>query len=83
MFTASTGGDEAAMNLIQHRTPALLRKVAPENFAHLAELFTAAILQAAATGEALLDRELGNLAKQNVAKFQSLNQRLQVLMLLS
>lgn len=56
----------------------LLRKVAPENFAHFAELFTAAMLQAAATGEALLDEELGHLARQDVSKFQSLNQRLQV-----
>ena len=55
--------------------------MAPENFTHFAELFTAAVLQAAATGEALLDEELGNLAKQNVSKFQRLNQRLQVLTL--
>ena len=40
------GSEEtAAYGLIQHRAPALLRKVSPDNFAHLAELFTAAVLQ--------------------------------------
>lgn len=73
-----TGAEDAAFNLIHLRTPALLRKIAPENFSHFAELFTAAVLQAAATGEALLDKELGNLAKQDVSRFERLNRRLQV-----
>ena len=75
--------EDAAFSLIQHRVPALLRRVAPENFASLAELFTAAVLQAAATGEAVLDEELGHLAQQDVSRFQRLNQRLQVTRLLS
>jgi len=70
--------EEAAYGLIQHRAPILLRKVSSDNFAHLAELFTAAVLQAAATGEAVLDEELGSLASQDVSKFQRITQRLQV-----
>lgn len=34
-------------------------------------------LQAAATGETLLDEELSSLARKNVGRFHSLNQRLQ------
>jgi hypothetical protein len=74
----AAGTEDAAYSLIQHRAPALLRKVSSDNFAHLAELFTAAVLQAAATGEVVLDEELGNLAKQDVSKFQRITQRLQV-----
>ncbi len=35
-------------------------------------------MQAAATGESLLDEELSRLARKDVARFHSLNQRLQV-----
>lgn len=73
-----TGGEDAAFTLLQHKAPAFLRKVSLDSVPHLAELFTAAVLQAAATGEAVLDEELGNLAQQNVSRFQRLNQRLQV-----
>ena len=45
---------------------------------HFADLLLAAILQTAATGEVILDEELGKFAKQNLIKFQRLNQRLQV-----
>ena len=67
-----------AFAFVQHRAPTFLRKVSPDSVAHLAELFTAAVLQAAATGEAVLDEELGSLAKQDVSRFRRLNQRLQV-----
>jgi hypothetical protein len=36
------------------------------------------VLQAAATGEVVLDEELGNLASQDVSKFHRITQRLQV-----
>ncbi len=35
------------------------------------------VFQAAATGETLLDEELSSLARKNVGRFHSLNQRLQ------
>ncbi|KAL4855714.1 hypothetical protein ACK3TF_003794 [Chlorella vulgaris] len=71
------GGDEAALlALLQHSATDLLRRLRPDNFAAFAELFTAAVLQAAATGEALLDEELSRLARKNVGRFHSLNQRL-------
>lgn len=56
----------------------LLRGVASGNLRAFARLFCAAVLQAAATGEALLDSELGALAARNPSRFSRLNQRLQV-----
>ncbi|KAI3423926.1 hypothetical protein D9Q98_009760 [Chlorella vulgaris] len=71
------GGDEAALlGMLQHSAADLLRRLRPDNYAAFAELFTAAVLQAAATGEALLDEELSRLARKNVGRFHSLNQRL-------
>ena len=58
--------------------PALLRRLRPDNLGAFAELFTAAVLQAAATGEPLLDESLSSLASRDVARFHQLNQRLQV-----
>lgn len=55
----------------------LLRRVQPDNLPHFARLFTAALLQAAATGEALLDDELGDLARRDPSRFSRLTQRFQ------
>lgn len=56
----------------------LVRGVASGNLGAFARLFCASVLQAAATGEALLDRELGALAARDPSRFSRLNQRLQV-----
>ena len=61
----------------QHAQP-FLQGLLRDNYGAFAELFTAAVLQAAVTGEAVLDAELGRLAQQDVSRFQQLNQRLQV-----
>lgn len=74
------GGEEpdgVVLGRLQARASDLLRALRPDNFGPFAELFTAAVLQAAATGEALLDEELTNLAKRNVDRFHSLNRRMQ------
>jgi len=60
-----------------------LRALRPDNYATFAELFTTALLQAAATGETLLDesestQKLQQLANKDTAKFYRLNQRMQV-----
>ncbi len=60
-----------------------LRALRPDNYATFAELFTTALLQAAATGETLLDKsestqKLQQLADKDTAKFYRLNQRMQV-----
>ena len=60
-----------------------LRALRPDNYATFAELFTTALLQAAATGETLLDesestQKLQQLADKDTAKFYRLNQRMQV-----
>ena len=75
------GAEESMFAIIQHRATALVKKVLPENMGHFADLFLAAVHQTAVTGEVLLDEELGKLAKQNLPKFQRLNQRLQVTIL--
>ena len=49
----------------------------PETFPFLAELFLGALLEAATTGEALLDKELRDLAARDVPRFARLNRRLQ------
>ena len=61
----------------QHAQP-FLQGLLRDNYGAFAELFTAAVLQAAVTGEAVLDEELGRLAQQDVSRFEQLNQRLQV-----
>lgn len=60
-----------------------LRALRPDNYASFAELLTTALLQAAATGETLLDEDesthkLQKLADKNTSKFYRLNQRMQV-----
>ncbi len=54
----------------------LLAALAPESLAHLAELVTACVLQAAATGEALVEPRLVVLAEKDLGKFHKLQQRL-------
>ena len=70
-------GEAAALKILQDQANPLLRRLRRDNFNSFAELFTAAVLQAAATGEALMDEELTGLAKRNLNKFHSLNKRLQ------
>lgn len=72
------GRDEAAYATLAAGTPLLLQHLRPDNLPAFAELFTAAVIQAAATGEALLDESLTSLASRDVARFHQLNQRLQV-----
>ena len=73
-----TGQDDVAFATLCAGVPALLRHLRPDNLPAFAELFTAAVLQAAATGEPLLDDSLSSLASRNMARFHQLNQRLQV-----
>jgi hypothetical protein len=53
----------------------LLAALAPESLRHLAELFTACVLQAASTGEALVEPRLVVLAEKDPGRFQKLQQR--------
>ncbi|KAK9812046.1 hypothetical protein WJX73_000982 [Symbiochloris irregularis] len=77
--SAATGGqDEATFVALRMGAQALLQHLRPDNLSAFAELFTAAVLQAAATGEALLDESLSHLASKDVARFHQLNQRMQV-----
>jgi hypothetical protein len=70
--------DGVVFGRIQVSSSNLLRTLRPDNFSAFAELLTAAILQAAATGDALLDEELATLAKRDgVSRFHSLNRRMQ------
>eukprot|EP00889_Picochlorum_renovo_P005081 jgi/Picre1/32111/NNA_007459.t1 len=66
------------LKLLQEESSRLLRGLRLDNYEAFAELFVAAVLQAAATGEALMDEELTGIAKQNVSRFQSLNKRFQL-----
>lgn len=65
------------LGVLAKRAPALVRGCAPANLGAFAALFTAALLQAAATGEALLDEELGTLAARDPGRFSRLNARMQ------
>ncbi|KAG7672268.1 hypothetical protein NADE_000057 [Nannochloris sp. 'desiccata'] len=70
--------DGVVFGRIQVSSSNLLRTLRPDNFLAFAELLTAAILQAAATGDALLDEELAKLAKRDgISRFHSLNRRMQ------
>jgi hypothetical protein len=70
-------GEAAELATLSRRAPALVRSVAPANLGAFAALFTAALLQAASTGEALLDEELGSLAARDPGRFSRLNLRMQ------
>lgn len=71
-------GEAAVLSVLVEGAGRLLRGVASGNLGAFARLFCAAVLQAAATGEALLDSELGALAARDPSRFSRLNQRLQV-----
>lgn len=66
--------------MLAESAPRLVRQIMEQNLPHFARLFTAVVLQAAAAGEALLDKELTDLAQRNPAKFSRLNQRMQVIL---
>lgn len=42
---SGNGNDDAVLSLLRERSPDLLRRLRPDNFAHFAELFTAVVLQ--------------------------------------
>ena len=67
--------------MLAESAPRLARQIHEQNLPHFARLFTAVVLQAAAAGAALLDKELTDLAQRNPAKFSRLNQRMQVCLL--
>lgn len=54
----------------------LLLQLAPSNLAYLSELFMACVLQAASTGEPLLEPALVLIAEKDPGRFQKLQQRL-------
>lgn len=54
----------------------LLLQLAPSNLGYLAELFMACVLQAASTGEPLLEPALAMIAEKDPGRFQKLQQRL-------
>jgi hypothetical protein len=68
----------AVLRVLEEGAGRLVRRVQPDNLPAFARLFTAALLQAAATGEALLDDELGDLARRDPSRFSRLTQRFQV-----
>ncbi|KAK9901211.1 hypothetical protein WJX75_000422 [Coccomyxa subellipsoidea] len=70
-------GEAAVLSVLVDGAGRLLRGVASGNLGAFSRLFCAAVLQAAATGEALLDSELGALAARDPSRFSRLNQRLQ------
>lgn len=71
-------GDLVVLKIIQEDSGQLLRGLRVDNYDFFAELFTAAVLQAAVTGETLMDEELTGIAKQNLSRFESLNKRFQM-----
>jgi hypothetical protein len=56
----------------------LLLQLAPSNQPYLAELFTACVLQAASSGEPILDPQLAMMAVRDPGKFQKLQQRVEL-----
>lgn len=68
-------GDLVVLKIIQEGSGQLLRGLRIDNYEAFAELFTAAVLQAAITGETLMDEELTGIAKQNLSRFESLSKR--------
>ncbi|KAK9821451.1 hypothetical protein WJX81_000950 [Elliptochloris bilobata] len=77
-LTLGAGGDDVAVySCFAERAPALLRRLRADNVPAFARLFVATVMQAAVTGEALLDDELRRIARRNTARFGRLNLRLQ------
>ena len=56
----------------------LLARLHPANFGAFASIVVAAMLRAAAMGEAFLEESLSGLAEKDPSRFQQLNQRLTV-----
>ena len=77
-WSLAAGHCAATLTFMRQHAQPFLQGLLRDNYGAFAELFTAAVLQAAVTGEAVLDEELGRLAQQDVSRFQQLNQRLQV-----
>ncbi|GIL67564.1 hypothetical protein Vafri_20923, partial [Volvox africanus] len=73
------GPVSAAELLVPLRSQCLdvLQSLHPDNLPFFAELFTSCVLQAAATGESLVEGDLASLASRNPSKFHRLNQRMQ------
>lgn len=77
MWVFCAEGEAVVLGVLVDRAGRLVRGVASGNLAAFARLFCAALLQAAATGEALLEGELETLAARDPSRFSRLNQRLQ------
>lgn len=71
------GPGEELFLLLKLRGMELLQDLMACNYSYFAELFTACVLQAAMTGEMLVEEELMQLAQNNPSKFQKLHQRIQ------
>ncbi|KXZ46365.1 hypothetical protein GPECTOR_44g42 [Gonium pectorale] len=76
---APASASATAEQLIPLRAQAgeVLAALHPDNLPFFAELFTGCVLQAAATGESLVEGDLASLASRNPSRFQRLNQRMQ------
>ena len=82
------GGGAAVLLYMQQHVRKPLHALRHDNYGPFADLFTTALLQAAATGETLLDsgdsitaKTLKRLADKDASKIFKLNQRMQVLLL--
>ena len=83
--TVDTGGSAALLLYMQQHVHKPLRRLRHDNYSTFADIFTTALLQAAATGETLLDsdnsksaRTLQKQADKDASKIFRLNQRMQV-----
>ena len=86
MAVVHAGGSAAVLVYLQQHVRRPLRTLRLDNYPPFAQLFTTALLQAAATGETLLDSDdpksakiLQKLADKDASKIFRLNQRMQVL----
>ena len=84
-YTCHAGGGAAVLLYMQQHVRKPLRLLRHDNYATFAEIFTTALLQAAATGETLVgsdqskdDKVLQKHADKDASKIFRLNQRMQV-----
>ena len=84
-FTCHAGSSAAVLLYMQQHVRKPLRLLRHDNYATFAEIFTTALLQAAATGETLMgsdqsksDKVLQKQADKDASKIFRLNQRMQV-----
>eukprot|EP00798_Chlamydomonas_sp_ICE-L_P015366 gene15368-21452_t len=75
--TAANSPQLEVMFVLKARVLELVGSLHPSNEPFFAELFAMCVLQAATTGEALMEGAVASLAMRNPSKFQALNQRLQ------